>query len=96
MGVPPSTPPLEKNMAGRKINTRMTDRTTLALSILSVLKAYATYIEKNTAPIIEEIVAEIGSCMIRPHGMAVKRAIRTAIEKTINVLSFIFIEESYI
>ena len=94
MGVPPSTPPLEKNIDGRKINTSITDRTTFALSIIFLLKAYITYIVKNMAPIMVEIVAEMGSCIIRPHGIAANSAIRTVIESIINVLSSISVEES--
>ena len=95
MGVPPSTPPLEKNIAGRNMNTRITDRKILAFSILFFLNAYITYIVKKMAPIMVEIVAEKGSCIIRPHGIAANSATRTEIESIINVLSSIFIEESY-
>ncbi len=41
------------------------------------------------------MVADSGSCIMRPKGIARKSAASTAIEKSIKVLSFMSTDESY-
>lgn len=61
IGVPPSAPPLEKNMAGRNMNISISDIALLAAFIWFLLNAWTTNIVNTTAPTIVEIVANNGS-----------------------------------
>ena len=94
MGAPPYIPPFVKSIEGRNINISTTDITILAFEIVPDLKEYRTYRVKAIAPKAVDTVADKGSCMIRPQGIAANRATSTTTENTVKLLSFILIEES--
>jgi hypothetical protein len=65
----------------------------LALFILFFLYEYKTKLVKNMIPITVESVAESGSFIRRPQGIAATRAASTRMENKMNDLSFILTDE---